>query len=560
MANNNNKEITLLGTTNFRGNPVQFGITQQDRLYHCYIIGKAGSGKSTLMENMCYSDIIKGRGVGLIDPHGEFAEKLLDYIPRDRIKDVVYINPSDIDWPVAFNIIEEVSPEMRHIVKSGLMSVFKKIWPDVWSARMEYILSNTILALLEYPGATLLSINRMLSDKHYRKTVLNHVTDAVVKSFWYSEFDKYNEKFQTEAIAPIQNKVGQFISNPLIRNIIGQVDTKIDMRKIMDEKKILIVNLSKGLTGEENSALLGALIITKIQLAAMSRADVSTETRDPFYLYIDEFQTFSTESFANILSEARKYKLNLILAHQYINQLDDTVKDAVFGNVGNLISFRIGIEDALFLEKEFEPEIHAQDLINLPSYYFYIKMMIDNMPARPFMARELGPLAPSKETFRTEIIDNCHNLYSTPRENVEEYIKKWSALEFVPSNNKPTPRSQTEYWQATCSRCGTKTLVPFQPDPTRPIYCEKCFTWLKTQQQNTQPSISTLQNNNSNFNTNNNILLSNQQNISNSQNITKESKNITKESNKENKSIHTKSKPSPDTTGLKHLLKNLFNK
>jgi len=218
--------------------------------------------------------------------------------------------------------------------------------------------------------------------------------------------------------------VGQFISNPLIRNIIGQVDTKIDMRQIMDEGKILIVNLSKGLTGEENSALLGALIITKIQLAAMSRADIPIEQRNPFYLYIDEFQTFSTESFANILSEARKYKLNLILAHQYINQLDESVKDAILGNVGNLISFRIGIEDALFLEKEFEPEINAQDLINLPSYYFYIKMMIDNMPSRPFMARELGPLPPYKETFRTEIIDNCHKLYGVPREEVEEYIQK----------------------------------------------------------------------------------------------------------------------------------------
>jgi len=486
------EDITVLGTTEFRGENVKFGLTQYDRIYHCYIIGKAGSGKSTLMENMCYSDILKGKGMGLIDPHGEFAEKLLNYIPKERIKDVVYISPSDIEWPVAFNIIEEVPLEMRHIVKSGLMSVFKKIWPDVWSARMEYILSNVILALLEYPGATLLSINRMLADDQYRKTVLDHVTDTVVKSFWFNEFDRYSEKFKNEAIAPIQNKVGQFVSNPLIRNIIGQVDTKIDMRKIMDEGKILIVNLSKGLMGEENCALLGALIVTKIQLAAMSRADIAVEQRVPFYLYIDEFQTFSTESFANILSEARKYKLNLILAHQYISQLDESVKDAVFGNVGNLIAFRIGIEDAIALEKEFQPEVEARDLVNLSSYTYYIKMIIKNMPSRPFIAKQLGPLMPYTETFCNEIVNNCHALYGTPREEVEEYIKKWSALEFV-SSNKPSPKSNTDYWQAVCSHCGAETLVPFQPDPTRPIYCEKCFEEVRAKSQAAQNPIPTPQ-------------------------------------------------------------------
>ncbi len=484
-------DITILGTTEFRGENVQFGLNQPDRIYHCYIIGKAGSGKSTLMENMCYSDILKGKGMGLIDPHGEFAEKLINYIPKERIKDVVYINPSDIEWPVAFNIIEEVPLEMRHIVKSGLMSVFKKIWPDVWSARMEYILSNTILALLEYKGATLLSINRMLADNQYRKSILEHVTDPMVKAFWYDEFDKYSEKFKNEAIAPIQNKVGQFISNPLIRNIIGQVETKIDMRTIMDESKILIVNLSKGLTGEENCALLGALIVTKIQLAAMSRADMPVEKRIPFYLYIDEFQTFSTESFANILSEARKYKLNLILAHQYISQLDESVKDAVFGNVGNLIAFRIGIEDALALEKEFQPEVEARDLVNLSSYTYYIKMIINNIPSRPFIARQLGPLVAYTETFSNEIIENCHRIYGTPREEVEEYIKKWNALEFIPSSSKPSPRSKTDYWQAVCSRCGVETLVPFQPDPTRPIYCEKCFEEVRAKSQSQQNPIPT---------------------------------------------------------------------
>ena len=526
----NEKDITVLGTTEFRGEKVKFGLTQPDRIYHCYIIGKAGSGKSTLMENMCYSDIMNGRGLGLIDPHGEFAEKLINYIPESRIKDVVYINPSDIEFPVAFNIIEEVSPELRHIVKSGLMSVFKKIWPDVWSARMEYILGNTILALLEYPGATLLSINRMLADDQYRKTVLDHVTDTVVKSFWFSEFDKYSEKFKNEAIAPIQNKVGQFISNPLIRNIIGQVETKIDMRKIMDEKKILIVNLSKGLTGEENCALLGALIVTKIQLAAMSRADMPNADRIPFYLYIDEFQTFSTESFANILSEARKYKLNLILAHQYIAQLDQPVKEAVFGNIGNLITFRVGIEDAMALEKEFLPEVTSKDIINLSSYAYYIKMMINNVPSRSFGATQLGPLPPFEKSFKNMIVDNCHDLYTTPRSDVEEYIKKWSALEFVSSNSRPTPRSQTEYWQAICSRCGAETLVPFQPDPARPIYCEKCFEEVRAKSQATQSPIPAP--------------------IQNTRPGTP--------FRMPEKTIKTTEKKSVDTTGLKDLLKDLF--
>ena len=480
MDDEEEKNITLLGSTVFRTQKVNFGIKDADRKYHIYMIGKAGSGKSTLIENMCYQDIIKGNGIGLIDPHGELADKIINYIPKERTKDVIYFNPSDTEWPIAFNIIEEVPIEMRHIINSGLMSVFKKVWPDVWSARMEYILSNTILALLEYPGASLLSINRMLSDKQYRNNVLQHVTDPVIKSFWVNEFDKYTINFQTEAIAPIQNKVGQFISNPLIRNIIGQRETKLDMREVMDNKKILIVNLSKGLTGEENTMLLGALIITKIQLAAMSRADIPPEQRVPFYLYVDEFQTFSTESFANILSEARKYNLNLCLAHQYISQLDKTVKDAIFGNVGTLIAFRIGIEDATFLEKEFAPYINSQDLINLPSFYYYIKLMIDGTPSQPFLACKPPPLETPAVSFRKEIIETTHKLYSTPRNIVEDYIKKWSSLDFA-LPQKTNAKNQTEFWSARCSMCHKDIFVPFHPDPQKPVYCDDCFSKIKNQ-------------------------------------------------------------------------------
>lgn len=477
----NPDEITILGTTNFRTGKVKFGIKRNDRKYHMYVIGKSGTGKSTFIENMCHSDILKNHGLAIIDPHGELADKIINYIPKERIKDVVYVNPVDIEWPIAFNIIEQVPNELRHLVSSGLMAVFKKIWPDVWSARMEYILSNAILALLEYPGATLLSINRMLADDNYRKEVISKVGDPTVKSFWLNEFDKYDPKFRREAIAPIQNKVGQFVSNPLIRNIIGQKESNIDPRKIMDEGKILIVNLSKGLIGEENTTLLGALIVTKIQLAAMSRADVPMEERKAFYLYIDEFQTFSTESFANILSEARKYNLSLILTHQYIKQLSEKVKDAVFGNVGAIISFRIGPDDASIIEKQFHPEFDADDLINIPNYNFYIKYLIDGMPTNSFSANGEPPLPNFEISFKNEIIENSRAQYARNREEVEKDIKKWSALEFASSNY--IPPSKTEYWEIICSRCKKPAIVPFKPDPSKLIYCDECFNIVKSKKR-----------------------------------------------------------------------------
>src|SRR3989338_2217706 len=295
--------------TDFRNKLQKFGIKEEDRRKHIYIIGKTGMGRSTLLENMAIQDIAAGNGLGVVDPHGELAEKLLYFIPADT------------EFPVAFNVLEKVSDDQRHLVAAGLMGVFKKIWPDVWSPRMEYILNNTVLALLEYPNSTLLGINRMLSDKDYRKEVVSKIKDEVVKSFWTQEFAKYTERFAQEATPAIQNKIGQFITNPLIRNIIGQEHTSFDMRKMMDEKKILIVNLSKGRVGESNSHLLGAMLITKLYLAAMSRVDIPEEERADFHLYVDEFQNFATDAFADILSEARKYRLSLALAHQYIGQL-----------------------------------------------------------------------------------------------------------------------------------------------------------------------------------------------------------------------------------------------
>ena len=425
-------EITLFGKTTFRNQQTRFGIKTDDRRRHMYVVGKTGTGKTNLLENMAIADIRAGRGIAVVDPHGEFAEKLLDFTPENRIDDVIYFNPADMNHPIAFNPLEQVDVEYRHLVASGMMGVFKKIWPDVWSARMEYILNNTLLALLEYPGSTLLGIMRMLAEKDYRQKIVNNLQDPIIKAFWTNEFARYTQRLETEAVAAIQNKVGQFVANPIIRNIIGQTHSTIDMQKIMDEGKILIINLSKGKIGEDNSALLGAMMITKLQLAAMNRVNLPIEKRRDFYLYVDEFQNFSTESFANILSEARKYRLNLILAHQYISQLvndrNTKVRDAVFGNVGTIACFRIGADDAEYLEREFTPEFVAQDLVNLAKYHIYVKLMIDGVASKPFSAQTLEPAEPAAESFKDVIIENSRNKYAAPRSTVEEKIAgEWAA-------------------------------------------------------------------------------------------------------------------------------------
>jgi CxxC-x17-CxxC domain-containing protein len=470
-------EIIILGETTFRNQRKKFGIKLDDRRRHIYVIGKTGMGKTVLLENMAIQDILAGRGVGFIDPHGEAAEELLNYIPKNRINDVVYFNPADIEFPIAFNAMEKVSQEHRHLIASGLMGVFKKIWPDVWSARMEYILNNTILALLEYPNSTLLSVNRMLSDSDYRKKVVERITDPVVKSFWTNEFSKYTQSYEVEATAAIQNKVGQFVANPLIRNIIGQVKSKIEMRKIMDEGKILIANLSKGKIGEDNSRLLGALLITKLQLAAMSRVDIPEERRRDFFLYVDEFQNFATEAFCNILSEARKYRLSLILANQYIAQLEEMtplgkstkVRDAIFGNVGTIIVFRVGAEDGEFLEKEFQPEFSAEDLINLEKYNICIKLMIDGITSSPFSAITLPLKEKPQKSYKDTIIRASRERYGTERKIIEGKIEKWAeTVKQISLTPKPV------LYDAQCSVCGKKIKVPFQPDSSRSVYCQSC--------------------------------------------------------------------------------------
>jgi CxxC-x17-CxxC domain-containing protein len=505
------EHVTNFAETTFRNHNQRFGIKHDDRRRHMYLIGKTGMGKSTVLENMIIDDIWAGRGVAVVDPHGDLAEKVIEYIPSSRVNDVVYFNPADIDYPIAFNVVEHVDARYSHLVASGLVGVFKKLWADSWGPRLEYILRNTILAILDYPDSTLLAVIRMLADKKFRKKVIEKIEDPVVKSFWVNEFAGYADKFAAEAVSPIQNKVGQFLSNSLIRNIVGQVRSTIDMREIMDQGKILIINLSKGRIGEDSSALLGAMMITKIQLAAMSRVDTVEEKRKDFYLYIDEFQNFTTESFANILSEARKYRLNLIMAHQYIEQLGDTVKAAVFGNIGTLVSFRVGAADAEELIPEFMPTFMAEDMVNIPKYEMYLKLMIDGIASDPFSARGLPPLSIEEKTGNLDkTIKVSRERYAKERSVVEDKIKRWhegpGADEINKKEviNKPrivigagleqnvavkekketkTPPEAVYKHEAACSRCGEQTKTSFRPDGVRPIYCKDCLSKVREEKK-----------------------------------------------------------------------------
>jgi Type IV secretion-system coupling protein DNA-binding domain len=428
LAQQDDNRITYFGVTDTRNQRTPFGIKREDRSRHSYVIGKTGMGKSTLLENMAVQDIQNGEGLCFIDPHGGTAEKLLQYIPEERVKDVLYFAPFDMQYPVSFNVLENVEADKRHLVVAGLMSTFEKIWVDAWSARMAYILQNTIASLLEFPGATLLGVNRMYIDKEYRKNVIAKITDPAVRSFWVDEYSKYTDRYAQEATPAIQNKIGQFASNALVRNVIGQEESAFNIRDLMDQKKIFIVNLSKGRVGEGNANLLGSMLITKIYLAAMSRADISAgnmRTIPPFYLYVDEFQNFANKSFADILSEARKYKLALTIAHQYIEQMEEEVASAVFGNVGTMMAFRVGAYDAEVLEKEFAPTFMAPDLVNLGQRQIYLKLMIDGVSSQPFSALTMPPIPEPEISHRDRAVAFSRAQFSRPREEVEKNISDW---------------------------------------------------------------------------------------------------------------------------------------
>lgn len=466
------EQITYFAETNARGKPTPFGIKRKDRARHMYIIGKTGMGKSTLLENMAIQDIRNGEGMAFIDPHGSTADRILEYVPEHRIKDVIYFAPFDMEYPVAFNVMEDVGYDKRHLVVSGLLSAFRKIWVDAWSARMEYILSNTLLALLEYEGSTLLDVNRMLINKAFRKRVVENVKDPIVKSFWVDEFANYTDRYTQDATPAIQNKIGQFTSNPLIRNIVGQPKSSFDIRRAMDEKKILIMNLSKGRVGEVNATLLGSMLVTKIYLAAMSRADVSASTLSAlpnFYFYVDEFQNFANESFSDILSEARKYKLNLIIAHQYVEQMEEEVRDAVFGNVGTTVAFRVGPFDAETLETIFAPQFSQTDLVNLGFAQIYLTLMIDGVGSPPFSATTLPPFGQPPGQFVQQVMQASRATYGKPRSEVENAIETWQALE--PAVPEP-PKSKRDY-KAAARPVAPRESAPRPPRERPYVYVEE---------------------------------------------------------------------------------------
>lgn len=426
---NDPERITYMGSVDYRNKMVKFGIKAKDRTKHLYVIGKSGMGKSTLLENMAIQDIQNGEGLAFIDPHGGTAEKLLDFVPEHRKDDVIYFAPFDTEYPVALNVLEKVDINKRHLVANGLMAAFKKVFgEDKFSDRMQYILNNIILTLLENDDETLIGINRMLSDKEYRKKMVANVQDPSIRSFWLEEFAKAGEKYQQEAAPAIQNKIGQFTSNPLIRNIIGQKRTSFDIREVMDKRKILIMNLSKGKMGEGNANLIGSLLITKIYSAAMSRADVDPyklEELPPFYFYVDEFQNFANDSFAQILSEARKYQLALTVAHQYVDQMTEEVKAAIFGNIGTMVTFRVGATDADVFEKEFAPVFSADDIVNLSAFQMYLRLMIDSVGSKPFSAKGLPPIAKPATSHAKEIIEHSRKFYGKKKEEVEKEIGDW---------------------------------------------------------------------------------------------------------------------------------------
>ena len=430
-TNLRDKEISFFGETNFRDQRTKFGINRIDRRRHLYVLGKSGVGKSKLLELLIKNDIEAGHGVGVLDPHGDLVDNVLQLIPEHRLKDVVIFDPSDLNFPASFNPLEKVPEELKMRVTIGFIEIFKKLFGTNWSPRLEHVLRYTTLALLDSEGTTVLSILKMLTDKNYRQTIVRNIQDDVVKNFWVNEFAGWSEKFDNEAITPLLNKVGQFVSTNMIRNIVGQPVNLYNFRQMMDSKKILLMKISKGILGEENAALLGAIAITKIYQAAMSRADTLERDRVDFYFYVDEFQNFATDTFDEILSESRKYRLCLTIANQFLGQLDDSIRTTVFGNVGSMISFRIGGEDARIMSSEFHPRFKERDLINLGVQDFIIKMSVNGETHEAFSGRTLNVEQP-KKSYVQQAIEFSRKNYARPLSEVKEILSRWEEGDFNP--------------------------------------------------------------------------------------------------------------------------------
>ena len=442
----NDPAISFFGETNFHGQRIPFGIKRSDRRRHLYAVGKSGSGKSKMLELLIQNDIMNGKGVGVLDPHGDLVDNVLKVIPEHRMKDVVIFDPSDLNFPISFNPLAQVPPELKIRVTIGFIEIFKKLFGANWTPRLEHVMRYTTLALLDTPGTTILSILKMLTDKNYRQMIVRNIQDNVVKNFWVNEFAGWSEKFDNEAITPLLNKVGQFVSTNMIRNIVGQPDNKIDFREIMDSKKIFLMKVSKGILGEENAALMGAIVVTKIYQAAMSRADTPEEDRVDFYMYVDEFQNFATDTFDEILSEARKYRLNLTIAHQFLGQLSNRIRTTVFGNVGSMLSFRVGGEDAKVLAGEYNPRFSERDIINLGVRNFYCKMSIDGELREAFSGRTLNVDMP-KQHHAKECVTFSRETYAKPLSEVEQILQQWEENKFdakAPSTASGNPGSFQE--------------------------------------------------------------------------------------------------------------------
>jgi hypothetical protein len=420
---NDQPHITI-GERHGWGDPQPFGIATIDERQHIYIIGKTGSGKTTLLRNMILQHIALGHGVGVIDPHGDLAEELLNHIPPTRADHLVYFNPGDLEFPIGLNVIGHVAPDARHLAASGIVSSFKAIWRDSWGPRLEYILYNAVSALLECRNQTLLGVNRLLIDDDYRAKVIRQVKDPFIRAFWAEEYANYDERFKREAIAPIQNKLGQFLLNPVIRNILGQIKKKVDIPFVMDNGRLFIANLSKGQLGHDKANLLGSLLVTQFQLGAMARSNRPESERQDFYLFIDEFQNFSTDAFASILAEARKYRLCLTLSHQYIDQLPLPIRQAVFGNVGTLVAFRIGYTDAEVMTKEFGNTIPAIALADLERYEAVVKLLVDSSNLEPFRAKMLPPFE-NRIGRKDRLITLSRERFAVPRSLIEDKLKRW---------------------------------------------------------------------------------------------------------------------------------------